>query len=243
MTVYRVRAYFDTPVVFAEDIHLDGLLMSAHPDAKKRPIDRSMRDCDLPRIPVPILRMSQLGHKINLCTAAETSPGAQMVEDYTTKRRDGQDFDWLSRSVHLGLGPGKNRMRRLLVVVADYFEWLAWSRGGQGIKKMLRRLRYVGSWRSAGYGVVKRWEINPTDLRITDVLIQNNVAKRHLPLSWCSEAAAKDFGRVKPPYWLPNGEVPRVRAGTHCHLKGEITRRLEEIELRDSRPADTALPC
>lgn len=218
----RLTAHLDAPVVLSDDLHLDGLLASAHPFTRGAPISRDTPRSGLVLPPLPVARASFGDHTVSLCTVAILPPTARMATNNAVSRRDAEDVEMLGRPVQLNLGPGKNRLHRLATVITPTIEWLCIG-DRRGIKRLIRRISHIGSWRSAGYGVVRTWEAVEEEGDSMRVLTDGVLAQRHLPVSWCDWADSETAGAITPPYWHPAMQSERiVRAGTRCTIKSPI---------------------
>lgn len=225
MSLLRIQATLAAPVVVSDDLHFDGLLMTAHPIARAAHVSRETPLDQLPAIPLPLQRATLRAITLPLASAAVWPAEAKLSTDHTVKRRDAWDLEALALPIHLGLGPGKNRMQQLPIVIARAVTWWAMGRRRE-VLRLCQRITHVGSWRAAGYGAVVRWEVqlmDPTEHDPTHVLVRDGVAQRHLPAEWCVQAESLSDAPIEPPYWHPARARPRVaRAGTRVILTREL---------------------
>jgi hypothetical protein len=222
MPVVLLTAHVAAPIVIDDELHLDGLLETAHPNSRQVPVSRTTRLEDLPTVPIPICSHSLDGLTTRLCTSMRLPDAARMVRSHVVKRRDGEDIEALANGVNLGLGPGKNRMNALTTLITPYVQWLAIG-DRRELLRLARRVLFVGSWRSAGYGLVTGWTAENVDADPPTVLVADGVAQRHLPASWCAWHEGTVTGPIRPPYWHPARQTETiVRAGTRCALKPTV---------------------
>jgi hypothetical protein len=229
MSLLCVEATLAAPVVTTDDIHFDGLLTSAHPRARSAAreglIGRDTPLASIPYIPIPLQRATARGLTLPLASAAQWPEDAKLAAEHVVKRRDGWDVEALRGPIHLGLGPGKNRMLRLPVILARTVAW--WAMGERReVLRLVQRITHIGSWRAAGFGLVSSWRVETCDPATIDprrVLVHEGVAQRHLPAEWCAGAETLGVGPIEPPYWHPGRDRPAVaRAGTRVTLIREI---------------------
>lgn len=224
LRIVEVVATLAAPVVLTDEMHLDGLLASAHPLCRGAPIGR---DTPLSRIvdpPIPVMNLSDGGVSVRLCTVADAAPSARLTTSQVVKRRDAEDIASLARPVHLGLGPGKNRLGRLPVVVTPTLTWRAVGER-RGIVRLLNRITCLGTWRSAGYGQVCRWDVtvHPTDTPEQVLVSRDGRAQRTIPTSWTEWAETTVTGAIQAPYWHPARLVAScVPVGARCVLRPTI---------------------
>lgn len=225
MSLLLVEATLGSPVVVRDELHLDGLLMAAHPLARETPIARTDSLDALPAIPLPLQRLTLRGFRLPLATVAIWPEEARLGTDHTVRRRDGVDIEMLASPINLGLGPGKNRMQRLPIVIAPRVSWYAMGRRRE-VLRLVQRITHLGAWRSAGYGQVHAWTVttlHPEQHDPTSVVRREGVAMRPLPRSWCADATTVHAAALEPPYWHPGRIVPDVvPAGTPITLTREL---------------------
>jgi hypothetical protein len=218
--VLRLTATLAAPVVLTDELHLDGVLASAHPMCRAAPVSRDTPAAALVHPPLPVAQPCVARVRAALCTAAIFPEGARLSGEQTVRRRDAEDHEALARPLSLGVGPGKNRLMRLPTIVAPSVSWYAVGSRREILRLVRRRVLYVGSWRSAGYGQVTAWEAEYVEVDPTVVLVDAaGVAQRHLPAEWVAWAEAVVTGPLRPPYWHPARQTAAiVRAGTRCEL-------------------------
>lgn len=224
MSVLLVTAHMLTPIASAEPIHLDGILVAATTGAHL-----TRRD-ELPELPaLPIVHLDLAGQRVYLASSWQFPDGAHAGRESMTKRRDGEDIEWLRAPFTPSSGPGKNYQLPVLTVEAATVSWLCVGRR-EGLRKLLRYARAVGPKRRHGYGAVARWTVELAEQRQPlDVLVDGGLAERFLPRVWCSSAEQTEMGACCAPYWHPARAVERVRPGWRCELRPEVVRAVEGI--------------
>lgn len=230
MSLVAVTAYLDSPVLTSEEIHFDGLLAAAHPSCRHQPVGRETPLAALarPRLPVCDVRVHRW--RIALASVAEYAPEAQLGSVHAVRRRDGWDIEALAQPIHLGLGPGKNTMKRLTIVTSPWVRW--WAVGNRReILRLVNRHVHVGQMRSHGYGLVRAWSAEYVEgsdpLR---VWIDQGRAARHLPAAVCTAAARVEDGAVEPPYWHPGRVTAQVvPAGTRAAIAPEWVAEIRRL--------------
>lgn len=223
MGVVRLTATLASPIVLTDDLHLDGLLASAHPSCRASPIGRETGEADLIDPPLPICQLTAHGATVRLCTAAILPDEARTGSERAIRRRDGDDISMIALPIHLGLGPNKNRLHKLPTVVTPCVSWLAVGER-RGLIRLARRIAFLGGWRSAGFGAVSAWTAEYVSQdEACATLLQGGVAQRHLPASWVEWAADLTVGPFRAPYWHPARQTESiVRAGSRCALHPDI---------------------
>ncbi|MFM1991299.1 MAG: hypothetical protein RJA99_4256 [Pseudomonadota bacterium] len=240
MPVTVITATLSAPIVLDDELHCDGLLASAHPLCRSSPISRSTPLDAIPMPALPIYRHEFGGALAYLGTAAQFADGARVATSHVVKRRDGEDIESLARPVHLGLGPGKNRLHALQTIVTPTVTWRT-----IGIRRevlhLVRRIQQLGMWRSAGYGIVATWHVDYVEEDGATVLVRDGVAQRHLPAAWCMWAESITAGPCLPPYWHPGRQSSRiVRAGTRCALQPTVEAVCRAVSSPDALRAHKA---
>lgn len=224
MGVVRLTATLGAPVVMRDDLHLDGLFMAAHPACRSQPLARSSPPSEFREPPIPIARLTWEGVSVYLATVAQLPPEARLETEHHIKRRDEQDIEALAKPVHLGLGPAKNRMISLPIVVTPTISWLLLGEA-KTVRRFAERTRQIGSWRAQGYGIVTAWRAEYVEdwcAAAPTVLVSGGRAQRHLPASWCT-VGQPVVGAYRPPYWHPARQAdPIIRAGDRCAIDPAI---------------------
>lgn len=222
MPVVEVIAHLGAPVVVTDALHLDGILSAVHPDCVGGGLTRTCAEDEIARPPIPLVARSAYGEEVYLCSAEEWPEGARRRSGHLTRRRDGDDLDRLTKPVQTASGPARDVLLRFPVVEAPWVRWIAVG-GPEGIERLIRRARSVGSQRRQGYGEVLRWEVREmAEAKPMEAIVSSGAARRHLPAAWCEAPEIVDVGAVRPPYWHPSSRGPRVRRGTPTGIRGDI---------------------
>lgn len=229
MPVLRVRAYVDVPVALTEPLHLDALMVACSDGVSGQHITRSCPAEDIIRPRIPACSLTYGGHAVVLCSAEVLPPEARRRSEHLTRRRDGEDIDYLDRPVDTRSGPGRDVMLRFPVVETPYVEWWCVGRRKAVRRLIARRIQSIGATRRHGYGVVRRWEIETTDEPVSSVLVAGGVARRNLPAEWCDSEEIVESVPVAAPYWHPANVVPGLRAGRRTGLTDGVLRALEGV--------------
>lgn len=225
----EVTAYLRTPIVLTDELHLDGLLMSAHPLMREHPISRSTPAEALSTAPIPIASLTWGGATAALCSTAHFPDDARTTTSQATKRRDPEDVYRLTNRYNPSYGRGKDRMRQLPVVVTPSVSWLGIG-DRRGVSRLCRRISHIGGWRSAGYGEVIGWDCYYVDSPPVAVLVQGGVAMRHLPKVWCQWGSVTRSCSIVPPYWHPARATEEVvLTGIRCAIESGVEARANEI--------------
>lgn len=221
MSVLLVTAHMLTPIASVEPIHLDALLVAA---STGRHLSRRDELPDLPAL--PLVHLDMHGERVYLCSSWQFPDGAAMGRDHITKRRDGEDVDWLAQPFTPSAGPGKNYQLPVLTVEAATVAWLCVGTR-RGVKGLLRYVTAVGPKRRMGYGAVQRWTIEEARERRPIDTLMDDEAARFLPRSWLLDAEMVERGPVCPPYWHPARVTQRVRPGWRCRLRPDVLAAVE----------------
>jgi len=223
LRIVEVVATLAAPLVLTDEMHLDGLLASAHPMCRESPIGRDTPVTALVSPPLSVMQLSFGGATVRLCTVADAAQSAQLTTSQVVKRRDALDIAALARPIHLGLGPGKNRLGRLPVVVTPTLTWRAIG-DRRGIVRLAKRITHVGTWRAAGYGQVVHWDVTMHAVDDPEsVLVRDGRAQRTLPASWVEDAETVTTGAIQAPYWHPARQgASIVPVGARCTLRAAI---------------------
>jgi hypothetical protein len=227
MSLLRVTAHMSAPIVSSEEIHLDALLIAARPGPGPCPT-RSTPVAEITYPPLPIPRVAYGGQWVYACSTWSLPPDAQGGLEHLTKRRDPGDVHELSRPYTPGSGKGRDYMLPVPVVEAPSVSWLCVG-DRQGLRRLLRYVRAVGSMRRHGYGVVDRWEVTREDEgQCGDVLVRGAFARRWLPAAWCP-GSPSEAGPVVPPYWHPGLSCERVRPGVRAALAPGVVAAVDRL--------------
>ena len=214
----RVTAHMEAPLVLAEELHLDGLLASAHPLCRAHSIGRHTPASALIQPPIPVASLTYAGATVALASVASFPDAARLGASQAVSRRDADDVEALARPVHLGLGPGKNKLHTLPLVITPSVTWRCVG-DRRGIIRLVKRLSHLGSWRSAGYGQVRAWEVVKEDGDPAEVLVAQGDAQRTLPVAWTTSAARTAIDAIASPYWHPARRMHAVvPPGAPCVL-------------------------
>jgi hypothetical protein len=221
MSVLLVTAHMLTPIAGVDPVHLDAILVAATTGA------RLTREDALPAIPaLPVVHLEMHGERVYLCSSWQFPDGARQGRETMTKRRDGEDIWHLRAPFTPSSGPGKNYQLPVITTEAATVSWLCVGRR-EGVRKLLRYARAVGSKRRHGYGAVARWTVEEAPRPAMDVLLDGDVAERFLPRAWLESEEMVERGACCPPYWHPGRVVERVRPGWRCVLRGDVRRAVE----------------
>lgn len=225
MSVLRITAHLLSPVASSKPIHLDSILLQAHPDVHG--VFLSKTD-PLPTAPsLPIAPLEIHGATTYLCSAGRFPDVARVGMERLVKRKDPEDFAWRERNWNPGSGPEKAYCLPVPTTETPAVEWLAVGRR-RGVKKLLAKVQSVGGMRRHGYGRIKRWEITVEDYvdPVRCLVTPEGTAARHLPVAWCREFSLHDHGSFRPPYWHPDTCGERVYCGSRCTLRESVLERV-----------------
>lgn len=229
MSLLRVRAYMESPVATTEEIHLDGIVLWAHPDLRGSYVTRSTPVTELRYPPISIHRLRVGGMGVYL-SSSWIVPSGRGGRERFCKRRDAADMDCMVGAYRPGSGPGKHYCLPIFTVETPIVEWLVVARR-RGLLELLRYVEQIGTYRRQGYGRVSRWEVEHVAGDPRDVLIDSDGnARRFLPASWTHAGLADDHGPVVPPYWHVGLRIERVRPGTPCELTDDVAREVRRCK-------------
>lgn len=218
--IVRVSAILHTEVAAREQLHLDSLLMSHHPD-RDHHMDRRSPASMIRELPLPIVRVDGVA----LCSAWELADPVASLQ-HVVKRKDPTDIEQRARPWSPSSGPEKNYMLPLPTVLSPSVSWLAIG-DRRGILELLRPVRQIGAVRRHGYGVVACWTAEAVTIDPIEVVLRpDGTARRFLPARWMARADAVERGPVAPPYWHPAMVDVRVRPGVRCELRDDIIARI-----------------
>lgn len=227
-----VRAELASPLVDAGPIHLDGLLALAWALRHDTPpIDRRTTPSEVEQPHLPLMRVRARGAMCWVCSAAiEESPTAPAAI-WQTKRRDPEDWGWLSRPVNVASGPGKDHLIRRGARTVAAVHWLAVG----DRREIVRSLRLLwgreqsphgalGPVRRSGAGQIASWSVEHAEHTAEDCLMSGDLVRRHLPAGWVVEAERWTRGSWRSPYWLPAHQERVAMVGTRVVLHPEVLR-------------------
>jgi len=221
VSVLLVRAYLSAPFVSYHPVHLDSLLLQAHPDCHGKHLAKGE---PLPPYPgLPLARLDALG-ATGFAASAHLLPGvARPGLERFAKRLDASDLHLRERPWNPSAGPERAYCLPVPTTESPWVAWLAVGTRG-GVLDLLRRVRQVGGLRRQGYGAVNRWEVVVLSGQAPEGVLVDAAgrAARHLPADWCRPCQGRDWGAVRPPYWHPDTNALRVPLGTACELRPEV---------------------
>lgn len=214
----KITCHLKDQVIFYDDIHFDNLIASqVVEEARSYQIwewEKTARE-----IPCPLKVLWRNKYELPYYAASSMIPEGEVVWDthYFHKRAptgrfsagnkrtgklkiDGMRGRWMERRI-----PFRSVLTDRLIVycVGDPNE----------IKKYLSRITHVGKKRSAGFGEVTRWDMEPCDIKPTDCIVSNRQLIKPLPegaaraLDIHVNSAQYMIGWT-PPQWNPAGFEP-----------------------------------
>jgi hypothetical protein len=222
VSVLLVTARLSAPVATSQAIHLDSVLLQAHPDVHGAPLSRGDPETAIVVPPLPIARIDALGAWTFVCSAHALPEEARRGREHLVKRKDAEDVEhrarrWTPRSGH-------ERIYHLPVptLLTPRLSWVCVG-DRRGVMELLRRVRSVGAMRRHGFGAVVEWVVERVDEAPARAIVDaGGRAARHLPAEWTTMADAIDVGPSAPPYWHPARARARVPAGSRCTLRPEV---------------------
>lgn len=229
VTAWLASAYVGPPV------HLDGLLCAVW--ARRHPRHAGARRSDRRHAPaaphLPLVRVSSMMAGCWAATAGEEFGASGPAEVWQTRRRTPEDWDHLSRPVHVAAGPAKDSLIRREARVAEGVRWLAYGSVTE-IRKSLRLLwgkeanasGALGSARRSGAGEILRWSVTRGDHDISACFVADGRAVRHLPPAWIAGSGRWTIGAHEPPYWLPAGQSRVSPVGCPVTLRPAVVEAL-----------------
>lgn len=230
MPLVRVRAHLSTPLALREPLHLDGLVVACSHGVSGLHLTRTCDESEIVRPRIPIMELRCRGQTTAICSAEILPPEAKRTSDHLTRRRDGEDLDYLTSPVETRSGPGRDVMLRFPTIETPHVEWIAFGRRKPILRLLRRRVQAVGMLRGHGYGMVREWEAESSDSRdLSETLVSGGVAIRNLPASWCEAPEVVERVPTRAPYWHPAMVGDGVRSGRRTGLHSEVLARLEQL--------------
>jgi hypothetical protein len=156
---------------------------------------------------------------------------------HQTRRRDAEDWDWLSGPVNVSAGPQKDVMLRRSARLAHTYRWYAVGQRNE-IRKTLKLLwgpevqphGQLGGARRSGSGQIVRWSIEQAEhLPEACFVGPGDVLRRHLPLHWLEQIESPRVGAVRPPYWHPGRRCHTAEVGSTAVLTLAVRTALSEV--------------
>ena len=218
--VYRIVFDMVTPVITTAPIHLDGLLSAVHPAMHNLDISPnrfSKTDC-LRVAPLEIDSVKIGPCWVWCCSAGEYDDNAVPFHDKFNKRKDCNDYTYLSGRITPRTGPGKDCMETAYGIACQSISFLFSAPKSKEVERVAKRIHNIGSLRKMGYGQVKGFRIEETGLGWKDVILQDGVAVRNLPGTMVDTDELISV-HVRHPYWMPANMEDGVMAGMPCRLK------------------------
>lgn len=178
---------------------------------------------DLYDIPLPLAKLWQDDEGKPLWAASCLLPVGEWEEDrdYLHKRKQTGRFTYNKKGV-FSIDPQRGRwMERRYVVkstVCPEFEAFVIGNAKE-IARLLERIHHVGKFRTAGYGDVGEWRIEPVPLVPVDVLVRDGVCIHPVPVAAAETlgietTAMPGFAGWTPPYWHGASMADAWRCGT-----------------------------
>jgi CRISPR type IV-associated protein Csf3 len=231
----RVRAELATPVALMEPLHLDGVLMAQRLGADRERLTRSCEAEHIATAPIPVVHLDHAGARAYLTSAAEPAPEARRLGEHLTRKRDADDWDYLSRPVNIASGALRDVCLRFPVIATPWLEW--WAIGDrQGVRKVIKGVHAVGMLRRHGYGEVLGWDVivesavdADVDAAVAAVLVGSGRARRNLPAAWCEAPEVLERVPIAPPYWHPATWTEGVKVGRGTGLAQSVRERLVRL--------------
>lgn len=97
------------------------------------------------------------------------------------------------------------------------------------IARLLEGIDHVGKFRTAGYGDIAEWRIEPMELTATDVLLRDGKFVRPVPIevaadigiATLTESISPSFAAWTPPYWHGASMGNAWRCGTRIEVEAQ----------------------
>lgn len=220
-----VVAEFHAPLVSVRPVHLDSLLEIAwfRQQGREETPDRLTPLSEISRAPIPIRYVDDVA----LCTAALHPPVQGLT--HHTRRRDAVDVDRLAMSFTPSLGPGRDRLRRILQAPTPFALWLgvlAPDACVGDVEVLVQSITHVGGERGTGHGFVSAWHVVGYEGEASSVLTYEGTALRHLPYAWVTSSRPASRGAFASPYWHPARQTAVCFTGDPAELRGDVRERL-----------------
>jgi len=225
MSLVRVVAEMDGPIVADRDVHLDGLLVwSAAQDLDMEPPSRGQALSTFPTVPIPVRAVSHGEYDVFLCSAWSLSDDAEPWRHSWTRRRDAVDIESLTRVYTPGSGPGRDLLRTAGAVLVRYCTWHLDTDDLDDLRRLLLRITHLGGLRAHGLGLVRSWSVRESDGPPAWCLVDEyGCAARALPVSWLADYEGAPVRlAVQCPYWHHEAHAPAVAPGTPARLTDEV---------------------
>lgn len=222
--IYKITFFMQTPIALSSPLHFDGLLTAVHPAMHNTTTPtRYSKNIPIIDAPLPLCNIRSKNRWVWGCTAAEFPNNAKLSQDSITKRRTPQDIFNAMRSFLPGSGPMKDKFSTFQIVSTPTIYFLAATTELKELTRLTKRIQNIGGKRKSGYGIVSKFEIEPVDATIKDLLVLDGNARRNLPFVFCNNNI--DDAKMIPcnsPYWHPASTEQGIEVGDPIELTENI---------------------
>lgn len=156
MQTFTLRAHLKTPVIRRGFVTLDALLMAVLERGDVSHLLRCEDGLYFASAGFPV--DTSAAHRASFVASMRPEHSAHWLELIESNTRDGDLRIGLSRQREAG-----NIINAYSATVAQAVEWYGTGHSDE-VLAALKEVRFIGKKRSAGYGEVIRWEVEPGDL-------------------------------------------------------------------------------
>lgn len=209
MNNFKITVYLSSPLA-QEAPSLDALLeyIISFKSGIAKKFTRSDKLEPIGNIRIPIIRKKIGGYLISKCSNPIYKYN-RVDKDFLTKQLSTEHSKWLEekqrKNVSKKSGAYKSIRKPIKISYVDKIVWFCMA--GKEIKKLLKCINSIGSYKKIGYGLISSWEFENIDKDYSWYAEENGkkILMRTLPL--CDELPKnligyrKSFGALAPPYW------------------------------------------
>lgn len=230
MEVYKVIGKVKTPIRMDSPLHLDALLNAKHPGFHNlgcRPDRSDTNTSSIKTMPLPLCSArSNSTDKYDwvwAASAAEFPDNAIISQDAITKRWTPEDIHNLQRVLPTAKGSTRNRFVKFSTIITPEIYFYCVTNQAKELKRILKRVDFVGGLRAQGYGRVISWDFVELDSDSINSIVKNGVCRRRLPSSFGVDNKESILRlSVKSPYWHNCIKVPAYEVGTKVTVSEKV---------------------
>lgn len=232
MTVI-IHLYLETPLVLSSPLHLDSLLAAIHPamsGRKMTEVNRFTPKEEIIDAPLPFNSAFVGKQWVWLASAGIFPDNAKYTNSMHSKSRSDENINNIYAIFNPSAGRTRNRIVDLRTVITPQISFTADVAFLWDLRRLLKRITFIGGKRNCGYGKVSGYDIEQVDIDWKTILIKDTIVQRRIPDSFCTVSSPNNIA-VNPPYWSRTRTTNAYEVGETAELLPIVMRRNKDREV------------